>query len=82
MTTTLVGIKEFRQNLSSYAKAVKKGGIRLIVLRKNVPVLEVNPVDEKEFARKRLEAELKEAEEQVKRGEVYSEEEIMKEFGL
>lgn len=82
MTTQFVGLKEFRQNLSGYTKKAKAQKIRYIVLRKNVPVLEVKALDGKEFALEKLAADIAEAREQVKRGEVYTQEEIMKEFGL
>ena len=82
MTTQFVGLKEFRQNLSSYAKKAKAKKIRYIVLKKNVPLLEVKVLDEKEFVLEKLAADIAEAREQVKRGEVYTQEEIMKEFGL
>jgi len=82
MTTKLIGMKEFRANISAITKKARKGDIRFIVLRKNVPVLDVRAIDEKTFAFEKLAAEIKEAREQVKRGEVYTQEEIMKEFGL
>ena len=82
MTTKFIGLKEFRQNISTYARTAKKAKYRIIILKKNIPVFEVKPIDEKEFAMKKLAEEIKEAREQVKRGEVYSQEEIMKEFGL
>jgi len=82
MTTKLIGMKDFRENLASYTKKAQKEQIRFIILKKNVPVLEVKPIDEKEFAFEKLAAEIKEARAQVKRGEVYSQEQIMKEFGL
>ena len=82
MTTRFVGMKEFRKNLSTYAKNAKKYNIRYIVFRKNVPLLEVHIVDEKEIAQARLAEEIHEAREQVEMGEVYTQEEIMKEFGL
>lgn len=82
MKFKLVGMKEFRQNMAKYAREVKKVDTRLIVLRKNEPIFEIRPVDKKEIALEKLEIELTEAEEQIKRGEVVSHEEIMKEFGL
>ncbi|MBI2463773.1 hypothetical protein HYV57_02360 [Candidatus Peregrinibacteria bacterium] len=82
MTTRLVGMKEFRQNMASFAKKARKQNIRYIVLKKNVPVLEIRPVDEKKFAMEKLTHEIKEARKQVKEGNVYTHEEIMKEFGL
>lgn len=82
MTTQLIGMKDFRQNLATYTKTAKKKKIRFIILKKNVPVLEVIPIDEKKFALEKLSAEISEARVQAKKGEVYSQEEIMKEFGL
>lgn len=82
MITKLIGIKEFRKNLAAYTKKAKKGEWRIIVLKKNVPVFEVKPVSEKQIAFEKLAEEIKEAREQVKRGELIPQEEIMKEFGL
>ena len=82
MTTKLIGMKEFRANISAITKKARKGDIRFIVLRKNVPVLDVRAIDEKEFAFEKLAAEIKEARAQVKRGEFYTQEEVMKKFGL
>ena len=82
MTTRFVGMKEFRKNLSTYAKNAKKYNIRYIVFRKNVPIFEVNIVDEKEIAKAKLAEEIATAREDVRMGKVYTQEEIMKEFGL
>ncbi len=78
MTTKFVGLKDFRQNLTKYVDK----NVRLIVLKKNVPILEVSPIDEKEYAYMKLRAELDEAEQQVREGKFHSQEEVMKEFGL
>lgn len=82
MTTRLVGLKDFRQNLATYTKTAQQQNIRYVVLKKNVPVLEVRPLSPKESAMEKFVAEIAEARTQVKRGEVYTQEEIMKEFGL
>lgn len=82
MITKLVGIKDFRGNLAFYTKEALKKGVRFIVLKKNVPVLEVRAIDEKLFVFDKLAEEINEARDQVKKGEIYSQEEIMKEFGL
>ncbi len=78
MTTKFVGLKDFRQNLTKYVDK----NVRLIVLKKNVPILEVNPIDEKEYAYMKLRKELDEAEQQIREGKFHSQEEVMKEFGL
>ncbi|MDP4008329.1 MAG: hypothetical protein Q8P68_04010 [Candidatus Peregrinibacteria bacterium] len=82
MTTKFIGMKEFRDNLAGTIKKARKGNITYIVLKKNVPVCEIKPIDEKEFAMQRFAKELDEAMAQVKQGKVYSQEEVMKEFGL
>lgn len=81
MLTKFIGMRQFRDNLASYTKNTKKG-VRYVVLKKNIPVLEVRPIDEKQFAMEKLSAELEEAEKNVREGKVYTQEEIMKEFGL
>lgn len=82
MTTKFIGMKDFRQNMSKYTKESNEKNIQFIVLRKNVPVLEVNPINEKEYAYIKLSKELEESEKQIKQGEFYTQEEVMKEFGL
>jgi hypothetical protein len=82
MTTKFIGMKDFRQNMSQYTAQANKQQIKFIVLKKNVPVLEISPIDEKEYAFIRLSKELEESEKQIKEGKSYSQEEVMKEFGL
>lgn len=82
MAIKLIGMKQFRQNLAFYTKEAQKKGTCFIVLKKNVPVIKIEPVDEKEFALEKLKEEIREAEEQVKRGEVYTHEEVLEKLGL
>lgn len=83
MTTKFIGMKEFRQNLAHYTEAIREdGNVSYIILRKNVPVLKVSPVDEKEFVIEKLRQELDEAEARIRNGEYYTQEEVMKELGL
>lgn len=82
MITKFIGMKDFRQNLSAYAKKAQKDDIRFIVLRKNVPVFEVIPIDEKDFALEKIKKELDEAEGEYENGNYYKHEEVMKMFGL
>lgn len=82
MTTKLVGLKEFRQNLSAYTTQVQKKQIRIIVLKKNKPVLEINAIDPKEFGIEQLKKDIAEARKQVKEGKVYTHEQIKKELGI
>ena len=46
MVTKFIGMREFRDNMAKYTKKTKKG-VRYIVLKKNVPVLDIRPIDEK-----------------------------------
>jgi len=82
MITKFIGMKEFRQNLAQCTETIRKGDISYIILRKNVPVLKVSPIDEKEFAMEKLRQELDEAEASIKRGEYYTHEEVLEKLGL
>ena len=82
MTTKLIGIKQFRQNVTNLWKEARTKKIRYIVLFHSKPVFEVNPISEEDILMERLAADVAEAREQVKRGEVYTEEEAYKKLGL
>lgn len=82
MTTKFLGMKDFRQNMSQYTSQANKKKIKFIILRKNIPVLEITPINEKEYAYTKLSKELEESEKQIKDGKFYTQEEVMKEFGL
>lgn len=82
MTTKFVGLKDFRQNLATYTRDATGKDVRFIILKKNVPVLEVKGLDEKEFSLELLASEISEAREDVKKGNVYTQDQIMREFGL
>jgi antitoxin (DNA-binding transcriptional repressor) of toxin-antitoxin stability system len=45
MTTLVVGLKEFRSNLTDLVKRLKDGQTRLIVLSQNKPILEVRSIE-------------------------------------
>lgn len=82
MTTRFLGLREFRQNIATFTKMAKEKKIRFIILRKNIPVLEVKAVNEKEISLEKLAGEIKKARAQAKSGKVVTHEQIMKEFGL
>ena len=82
MTTKTIGIKKFRENITSIWKEAKKNKIRYIVMNHNQPILEVTPIDEDELIIEKYAADIAEAREQVKRGEGYTQEEVMKKLGL
>lgn len=82
MATKLIGVKEFRMNLTKVINEANKKGVRFIVLKKNVPVLEVKGISKKNTTLEKLAVDIAEAREQVKKGEVYKLEEVKKELGL
>ncbi|MBI2638309.1 hypothetical protein HYW83_01825 [Candidatus Peregrinibacteria bacterium] len=82
MITKFVGMKEFRANISAYTEQAKTMDIHFVVLRKNVPVLEIKPIDEKRFVLQKFAKEIKKARTEIKKGKTFTQNEIMKEFGL
>lgn len=82
MTIQFVGLKEFRQNLAHYTKKAKQKNTRYIVLRKNVPVLEIRAIDEKDFLLEKLSDEINLARKDVKKGNIRTQQDILKEFGV
>ena len=82
MTTKLIGIKQFRQNVTNLWKEARTKKIRYIVLFHSKPVFEVNPISEEDVLMERLAADVAKAREQYKRGEYYTHEEMLKKLGL
>ncbi len=82
MTTKLIGVREFRQNMATlYAKA-KKNNWRYIILNRNQPIFKVEPLSKKDAIIEKLAQEIEEAREDVKKGRVYDFEKVCKELGL
>ncbi len=82
MTTKIIGIKQFRQNITSLWKDARKNNIRYIVLYHSKPIFEVNPIDEDELILEKFADDIAEARAQARRGEVYSTEEVRKKLKL
>lgn len=82
MTTQFIGLKDFRQNLATYTKKAQSKQIRYVILKKNTPVLSVTPIDQKDATLEKLAADIAIARTQVKRGQTYTQQQMMKEFGL
>ncbi len=82
MTTKIIGIKQFRQNITTLWKDARKNNIRYIVLHHSKPIFEVTPIDEDELILEKFADDIAEARAQARRGEVYTEEEIRKELGI
>lgn len=82
MTTKIVGIKDFRQNITNIWKESREKNIRYIVMYHSIPIFEVNPINEDEIILDNLMKDVAEARGQVKTGEVYSETEVYKKLGI
>ncbi len=82
MTTRFVGVKELRQNMAKITKEAEEKKQRLIVLRKNKPIFELRPLSGKSIYKESFIKDMGEAQEQVRRGEVYDFDEVCKELGL
>lgn len=75
-------MKDFRQNMASYTKAIQAGKIKYIILKKNIPVIEIRAIDEKQLFAEEFKKELAKAEKEADQGKTYSQEEVMRRFGL
>jgi len=80
MTTKFIGVKDLRQNMAKITKDAQKNNERIIVLRKNQPIFELRPLSNKDIYKESFIEDIKEAISQAKKGEVYSQEDILKEF--
>jgi len=82
MTTRFIGIREYRRNLSKLIEEARKKNIHFVVMRHSKIVAHVTPPTEKEMILEELVRDVAEAREQARRGEVYTEEEIAKKYGI
>lgn len=82
MPTKIIGIKDFRQNITSIWREAREKNISYIVMYHALPIFEVNPIDEEEMILDNLVKDVEEAREQVRKGEVYSETEVYKKLGI
>lgn len=82
MTTQFVGLKEFRQNLATYTTKVASQKTRLIILKKNRPVLDVRGLDEEAVFLEKLAEDVAKAREDVKQGRIYTAAQVRKSLGL
>lgn len=82
MTTKLIGVREFRQNIASLYKKARKNNWRYIVLSRNKPIFRIEALGEEDATIERLAYEIEEAREDVKKGKVQEMEEVFSELGL
>jgi hypothetical protein len=79
MNTKLIGIREFRQNINDYVKLARGGKYRLVVMNRNNPLFEVKSF-KKNSEIADIFSELVTAKDDVKKGKLCSQDEILKEF--
>lgn len=82
MTTKIIGIKEYRQNITTLWKEAREKNIRYIVMYHAKPVFEVSPLQDEDELIEVLKRDIKESRGQAKKGETISHEALMTEFGL
>lgn len=82
MTTKFIGIKEFRQNISKIAKNSKKNNQRLIVLNRNTPIFEVNPLSDADQTLESLAMGIQQGLADAKAGRVYTQAQVESMLGL
>ena len=82
MTTKLIGVKEFRQNIATLYKQATKNNWRFVILNRNQPIFKVEPLSKKDAIVEKLAMDIAEAREDVKKGRLYDFEDVCKELGL
>ena len=68
MTTRFVGIKEFRQNMSSFALRARKNNERLVILRNSEPLFELWPLSKRDATLERLLEDVEESRREIMAG--------------
>lgn len=81
MNTKFIGVKDFRQNMAEYAKKAQSKKTRFIVMNRNKPLFEIAPFEEEEDYSSLYDSIMR-AKADVAAGNFYTQEEIMKEFGV
>ena len=79
MSTKLVGIKEFRKDVTGIVRAGAAAGQRVIVMNRNKPLFEVVPFDGNADINALLSS-LLQAEEEAATGETYTHDEVLAEL--
>lgn len=79
MNTSFVGIKEFRANLTEYAKRARKGDTRYVIVNRNTPLFELTPFAEDETLDSFV-ADIVKAERDIATGRFVTHEDILKEL--
>lgn len=79
MNTKIIGIKDFRANISNYIDKARKGDKRYVVMNRNKPLFEIKPFEEdKEI--EDIFFDILKSKDDIKNGRLYSQDNILKEF--
>lgn len=78
----MIGVKEFRQNMTKISNESLQKKQRLIILRKNEPIFELKPLSKEDASLEKLMADVNDSLSDLKKGDVYSHKEIKNLFGL
>ena len=81
MNTKFIGVKDFRQNISDYAKRARKSDVRYIVMNRNKPLFEIKAFADDEYLDIFV-ADVLKAEADVARGNSHTHEEVLKSLGI
>jgi prevent-host-death family protein len=79
MTTKTIGIKEFRADISNYAKKARKGDVRYIVMNRNKPLFELKPFAENDGLEE-IFMDIQKSKEDMRGGRLHSQGDILAEF--
>ncbi len=79
MTTKVIGIKDFRQNLT---KLARQKNTRFIVMHHSVPLFKTEPIDEDELIVEKYADQIERGLQEMRKGKLYTSEEVYKKLGL
>jgi hypothetical protein len=87
MTTRIIGMKEFRQNMGKFSKEAKKKKMRLIIMSHSMPIWEIHPVLDREKLEDELlfekfSARIEKGLRDAKAGKTFTAEEVRKRLGI
>lgn len=72
MTTKLIGVREFRQNMATLCEKARKNNWRFVVLNRNQPIFRVEPLSKKDATIEKLAKEIEKAREDMRKGRLES----------
>jgi hypothetical protein len=82
MTTKIIGVREFRQNMAKYYTKARKNNWSLLIFSRNKPLFKVEALDDKDASLEKLALAVSEARTDIKKGRVQDFEEMCSEIGL